>query len=187
MVCQANEQCCNGVCGNDCNAPRACAGRPVGWRAASPWEPATRLEACDGASDACPADTIATAGVACRAVTGPCDIAEVCNGASAQCPSNTLVAQGIECRAKADTCDVAEARTGVSAACPVDLYAVQGAVCAEPPPGPCDVAENCCSGSDTSRPGDAMQGSDVVCRPITGPVRRRRELQRRRSQLLVRV
>ena len=37
-------------------------------------------EVCDGSTNACPADVLATAGTECRASAGGCDVAEVCDG-----------------------------------------------------------------------------------------------------------
>ncbi|MFK7988403.1 MAG: MYXO-CTERM sorting domain-containing protein [Sandaracinaceae bacterium] len=54
-------------------------------------------ETCDGSSDACGTDAVATAGTECRASTGECDEAEVCLGSTAVCPLDGVRSDGSAC------------------------------------------------------------------------------------------
>ena len=90
-----------------------------------------------GAGEACCGDVCAAncdcmgmaAGVECREVGGPCDVAESCDGTSPACPPDALRLFGT-CRAAALTgCDLEEVCTGASKDCPADRFASAGLGC----------------------------------------------------------
>ncbi len=171
--------CCVSACGgnatDDCRACSVAAGATVdgqcrrlalGTTCRAATGPCDVAEVCDGATNACPGDTFASASLECRAAAGGCDVAEHCPGTGPACPADALVGASVVCRAPAGTCDVAEACTGTDAACPADGFMASSAVC-RPPAGACDVAETC-TGTGPACPPNVLVAASVVCRPPAG-------------------
>ncbi|MFO0761023.1 MAG: hypothetical protein U0359_31385 [Byssovorax sp.] len=84
--------------------------------------PCDSQETCNGASNACPADTFFAAGTLCRGSAGVCDVQETCTGASVNCPADSKVAAGTVCRASTGVCDPAEVCDGAGNNCPGDSF-----------------------------------------------------------------
>ena len=153
-------------------------------------------EACDGSSDACPADArtpidnacnddgnpctrdvcdgsdaacahpAGNAGSMCRNAAGDCDVAETCTGSSSSCPPDTKLGSSSVCRNSAGDCDPVERCDGASNDCPADVLSPSGTLC-RGAAGSCDAAETC-TGSSSSCPSDAKLGSSSVCRNSAG-------------------
>jgi disintegrin len=105
------------------------------------------------------------AGLTCRPIAGPCDIAETCTGTSATCPGDVFRPSNFICRPSAGICDVQETCTGTSAPCPADAVQPTTTFC-RPSAGPCDVTDFC-DGVGTACPADAK--STAECRGVAGP------------------
>jgi hypothetical protein len=123
-------------------------------------------EVCDGSSDTCPEDTLASPETVCRSAAGMCDRPEQCTGASAECPADEF-AVGLECRTSAGVCDVPEQCSGTSPQCPVDQFAPTMTTC-RGEVGLCDVPETCTGSSpecpaDLFAVGNECRGSAGIC------------------------
>lgn len=165
-LCEATEQCCDGVCAPNCADLRPCLGKPAGTICRAAAGACDVAETCDGVNDTCPGDALVGAGTVCRDAEGVCDSAEYCTGAQAACPPNVFAAADVVCRGSGGACDAIERCTGASPACPSDGYA-SGNVC-RPAADVCDVAE-VCQGNSIACPGDGFAPSSTQCRGAAGP------------------
>ncbi|MFK8001939.1 MAG: hypothetical protein AB8H86_20250 [Polyangiales bacterium] len=127
-------------------------------------------EVCDGASLACPEDSVLPSGTECRAKRpGLCDAVDTCDGVSSEC-SNALVPMGTQCRPSRDEglCDTSESCTGTSETCPEDVYAEAASLC-RAPTGPCDPAEFCQPSDGAGSPTECESDTEVRTGMCTVP------------------
>ena len=170
--------CCESLCGgqdSDCQACSAAAGSSTDGRceiavAGTECRGAVgacdQAEVCDGESELCPGDVLASAGQPCREVAGPCDVEDRCSGASPFCPRDRVAVVGTLCRPASGDCDVEESCDGLRPICPADRFLPRNTTC-RVAAGPCDVAEQCV-GTDARCPSDAFQPFGFVCRDASG-------------------
>jgi hypothetical protein len=127
-------------------------------------------EVCSGvAREACPVDTVTTAGTVCRTGSGDqCDPDEKCTGtADAACPTDVVTPPGTVCNpGSGDMCDPEEKCSGVAkAACPADVFAPSTTVCRASGTGDavCDPPEKCPGTPDATCPADARLADGAPC------------------------
>ncbi len=98
-------------------------------------------EACNGATNACPADGFVAAGTTCRASAGVCDVAETCTGSAPACPVDSFAAAGTVC---------------VAASCSGTTYSYDDT---------CNGSGTCVDGGTQSCPGGCGGGTCLACNP----------------------
>ncbi len=118
-------------------------------------------ETCDGASTACPPDSLVPASTVCRSAAGACDVAENCTGTSAACPADVVLPSTVTCRSATDVCDVAEHCTGSTATCPADLKAPDGTTCDDG--DMCTTPDTCQGGVCTGTPSSTACADHYLC------------------------
>jgi cysteine-rich repeat protein len=121
-------------------------------------------EVCDDGNtlngDCCSSDCqLESAGTACRALAGVCDVAEACTGTSATCPADAKSTAA--CRPAAGVCDTGETCDGSSNSCPGDVLVPASTTC-RTTSGVCDVAENC-TGISADCPANVVQPPGQSC------------------------
>jgi hypothetical protein len=119
------------------------------------------VETCTGASDTCPADSVAGAFVECRPAAGDCDLADNCDGVNVTCPADASQPDGTACD------------DGVTCSTPDTC---QSGVCVGDPDGDtdtvCDGDDNCPAAAnpgqedlDGDNVGDVCDGADGALNP----------------------
>jgi MYXO-CTERM domain-containing protein len=121
-------------------------------------------DVCDGSTMVC-APRVRSAGFACRASTGICDLGGECDGASATCPASVPAMTGLPCRASTGTCDLGASCDG-SLTCPASVPNDAGTPC-RGSASICDAPESC-NGASLTCPDDLPRAAGFPCRSSSG-------------------